>query len=544
MRRTLFFLGLVIPAFVFALEFVDHTKEHYTDAPFIPAESAAINILTEIGAVEGNPDGSFAPERTLNRAEFLKIVLRSDPAGFTDSGTRRCFPDVALEDWFGAYVCSARERNIVEGYPDGLFHPEREVNYAEALKILSELYYDDLIIESGDPWFAPYFRAAAEHATAFPGSLKPNSLLTRGQMARLAAAYRAEAEGFLEQYRAFERGEEESSSAFSSASSDSFSSSLPEASSSSFSSAPRYTFPAKSNLLLLGSTSQPLWSGLITPDEEIVIRRVELTFWNEVDSIAEMLLITSDGEEHVVLKKQPADAVDNKYYDWEGEAAIESALHIFAEKPIQFGIVARLKARDEGGFGGEVVDIKSVKIFAQNAELSRTTILNLSDVSKPRHSIVQTQIHSIQNALESLGILQTGAAKTVAAFTISGALVPGTELSIRELDFAIDIGSVVATNWTIQGGTGEFAPCSYDAEEEIVECANFPWPMGVVEPGKVFTLRADVKKKSGATTAFLQASLLSAGSPEIAGAIRWSDGTSNLTWIDGPSPLFIGTRWE
>jgi len=545
MRKVLLFLGVLLPTLALAMEFVDHTKEYYSDAPFIHAESAAINILTQIGAVEGNPDGTFDPKRTLNRAEFLKIVLLSDPAGFTDSGTRHCFPDVSLGDWFAAYVCSAKERAIVQGYPDRLFHPEREVNYAEALKILGELYNYDLIIESGDAWFAPYLRAASERGTAFPGSLKPESPLTRGQMARLAAAFRAEAEGSLEQYRAFERGQQ--TDPISSASSlpmSMASSSNSPISESSVSSAARYIFPAKSRLLLLGTTTEPLWSGIVQSDEEMVIRRVELTLWNGVDSADAFFLVMPDGKELVSLRRQPADAIDNRYYDWEGEVSPENALHIFPGKSVQLGLVARLKSRGEGGFAGEVLDIKSIKVFAQNTTLSQTVTLLPTDVYKPRHVVTQAAILGVQGAIEPSGLLQTGAGKTVAAFTISGSLIPGTELSLKELDFHLEIGSVVATNWTIQGGGGEFTPCSYDAEAEVVECANFPWPMGVVEPGKIFTLRADVKKKNGATTAFLQASLLLGGSPDALGAIRWSDGTANYTWIDLPSPLFVGTRWE
>ena len=51
----------------------------YRDGPFEQSQAVAINLLTNLGAITGNPDGTFRPGRRLNRAEFLKVAFLSHP---------------------------------------------------------------------------------------------------------------------------------------------------------------------------------------------------------------------------------------------------------------------------------------------------------------------------------------------------------------------------------------------------------------------------------------------------------------------------------
>lgn len=47
------------------------------------------------------------------------------------------FPDVYKEDYFYAYVINLKERQVVKGFPDGLFKPYREVTRGQAAKMLT-----------------------------------------------------------------------------------------------------------------------------------------------------------------------------------------------------------------------------------------------------------------------------------------------------------------------------------------------------------------------------------------------------------------------
>lgn len=81
---------------------------------------------------------------------------------------QNCFTDVK-DEWFAPYICYAKEKEWVDGYPDGSFKPAKFVNKAEAIKMLLETYSifdylkdDDVIYKDVDKntWFGPYIYSA------------------------------------------------------------------------------------------------------------------------------------------------------------------------------------------------------------------------------------------------------------------------------------------------------------------------------------------------------------------------------------------------
>src|SRR3989344_1671264 len=102
--------------------FAQTTASGFSDVRTTTPYATAIGTLKMNGVVEGYGDGSFKPNASINRAEFLKIVLegRSDDETFAGSN---CFPDVRTQ-WFAPYICFAQQEGIIEGYPDGTFKQE------------------------------------------------------------------------------------------------------------------------------------------------------------------------------------------------------------------------------------------------------------------------------------------------------------------------------------------------------------------------------------------------------------------------------------
>ncbi|MDH5597171.1 MAG: septal ring lytic transglycosylase RlpA family protein [Candidatus Peregrinibacteria bacterium] len=99
----------------------------------------AINYLQETGTVEGYPDGSFRPEQEVNRAETLKIILLGSGILVPEIQEQDIFPDVLYGTWYAKYVAKAKNLGIVSGDDDtGLFRPGDTINLAEILKILLE----------------------------------------------------------------------------------------------------------------------------------------------------------------------------------------------------------------------------------------------------------------------------------------------------------------------------------------------------------------------------------------------------------------------
>ncbi len=76
---------------------------------------------------------------------------------FADSG----FSDVKSTDWFFAYVTKAANNDIVSGYPDGTFRPQKLVSYAEFISMAMQGEKSD-DTHGSDHWAAPYYYAAID----------------------------------------------------------------------------------------------------------------------------------------------------------------------------------------------------------------------------------------------------------------------------------------------------------------------------------------------------------------------------------------------
>ncbi|MDX9970855.1 MAG: S-layer homology domain-containing protein [Candidatus Gracilibacteria bacterium] len=156
----------------------------------------AISVFYDLGLIKGYSDGTFRPENNLNRAELLAIVLDSVDADFSGQLLENCFKDVKNE-WFSAYVCYAKNHNIVAGYSDGNFKPGNNVTRAEALKItLSAFGFDidevpeDATISYNDAkisdWYGPYlYLGSKESIVSKDGRFNGGMAITRAEFVQL-----------------------------------------------------------------------------------------------------------------------------------------------------------------------------------------------------------------------------------------------------------------------------------------------------------------------------------------------------------------------
>lgn len=141
-----------------------HAAAQFSDSVNIPSwGKAAVTELYEAQIVSGNDDGSLAPWRTINRAEFLKILTTATNVDISSS-TTKSFPDVPNDAWFSPYVQTAVQLGWAEGYPDGYFRPGNTINRAEIAKLLSEAWDLSLELDASDTqWFEIYVRALEKH---------------------------------------------------------------------------------------------------------------------------------------------------------------------------------------------------------------------------------------------------------------------------------------------------------------------------------------------------------------------------------------------
>ncbi len=118
----------------------------------------AIGKLVDRGILKGNDDGTFMPERAVNRAEFCKILSTATGVDMFVP-LEPSFPDVQVDDWFFPYVETAKKEGWVKGYPDGTFRPGNKINRAEVSKVLVRAFGFDAPEEMHDEaWFDRYVR--------------------------------------------------------------------------------------------------------------------------------------------------------------------------------------------------------------------------------------------------------------------------------------------------------------------------------------------------------------------------------------------------
>lgn len=168
----------------------------YSDVDSTDDDCDAIEYVKSIGAMTGNPDGTFDPDGLLQRDQVAKIALEAF-GNFNGSvdycGGTNPFPDVVEADWAYQYVCRSKALDVIIGYlagPDaGYFRPARSVNRAEFLAIIlrnlggtmpTGSSYTD--VHSTD-WFADYAKYSKDNSLFVGSNLYPSNFTSRREVA-------------------------------------------------------------------------------------------------------------------------------------------------------------------------------------------------------------------------------------------------------------------------------------------------------------------------------------------------------------------------
>lgn len=182
----------------FALLFgVSFAQNKYLDNAEIPSWATnAIELVQEKNVMTGFGDGTFQPSRNLNRAEALVLIFRTKgiDANLISDNKRSTFSDVPRGSWFEKSVIYSTEKGWIKGFPDGKFHPEKELNKAELSVLLQRVYElelnEDKIPRFSDvqeeSWFkeavlALYANDLIRHDRAF--KFFPDSKVSRAEAA-------------------------------------------------------------------------------------------------------------------------------------------------------------------------------------------------------------------------------------------------------------------------------------------------------------------------------------------------------------------------
>lgn len=556
-RLALSSLLFAVPLTAFALDYTD-VSSRYNDQPFSKAEAAGISVLTNIGAVSGNPDGTFAAERTLNRAEFLKIAYESNDRVLVSSDDAdSCFPDVRKPDWFSKYVCLAKERGDIEGYPDGMFHPERSVNYVEAIKILVELF--DYSLPEPAPnerwaWYTGYWKAADEHDVLLPMDLAADVFLTRGQMARLTAAFLAEDAGELSQYRDFEKGKKGSSSSSrtssvssgsgasnSATSSVSSVSSTSSVSSSAQSSVLTVFSPSISRFLVAGTTTPVILDGLFSGAEsDGDLYRVELELQREIVSIDRMMLVDQYGR--TIVELLPQTYSNQNHTKWRVE--VNSGTYMIPKNTSQrLGIRITTDSYGGGSTSNELFELKTLSLWVVERSTGASRQIVPTETHYPMHQTSFGRITSVRNTLATSMTVPQGQGRTLGTFAIMGMASTGAALDVKSLTFTLQTTDVSVSGLRITGIPGALqSDCGTETTDGKV-VINCDIPPGIQRIGTdplVFSITANLTVAAAKNAGMVQLIASSPGGLTSLGAVRWTDQSSTFNWIESDVELDSG----
>lgn len=131
-------IALVCAAAMFAINL---TTMAFSDTSGHWAEND-INEMTAAGYLDGYPDGTFLPDKSVSRAEFLKIItLRY---GITQNvNGHMLWGDVRADDWYSGYSAAGL---LIPEYTDGNLYPSEPLQRYEAALALLMIYgidYED-----------------------------------------------------------------------------------------------------------------------------------------------------------------------------------------------------------------------------------------------------------------------------------------------------------------------------------------------------------------------------------------------------------------
>lgn len=120
MKKFLLML-LVVLTVTFSMAFATN----YTDLPVTHWAYKPISEMTEKNILSGYPDGSFAPDNSITRAEFAKILVLT--LNLTSTSSDVSFEDVPTTHWAHNYISTAS--NYLSGYSIGttlLYMPDSD----------------------------------------------------------------------------------------------------------------------------------------------------------------------------------------------------------------------------------------------------------------------------------------------------------------------------------------------------------------------------------------------------------------------------------
>ena len=159
-----------------------------------------INELSEKGIINGMGDGTFAPNNTLTKGQFLKLIISASLPDVDLSKAKEKF-----EHWAAGYVTVAENYDVIEKGSIDASNIDEPISRLEVVKILSmcdinirlniqetigSLPFNDVGTLSSSEVLLLKHAVAKEVINGYSdGSFKPNNNLTRAEASKILSIY-------------------------------------------------------------------------------------------------------------------------------------------------------------------------------------------------------------------------------------------------------------------------------------------------------------------------------------------------------------------
>jgi hypothetical protein len=171
---------------------------NFTDTATFWAKPA-IDNLASYNLISGYQDATFKPDATITRAEFAAIVSKALKLNASGS-VMTSFADVPSQHWASPAIDAAVKGGLMTGYPNGSFAPNANISRAEAIAVLvkaakfapvSQTQAQNIVDANGSvsntpSWAVPAVAVALNQGVigqAAPAISSLNSPTSRGEVA-------------------------------------------------------------------------------------------------------------------------------------------------------------------------------------------------------------------------------------------------------------------------------------------------------------------------------------------------------------------------
>ena len=160
------FLSLVLAlVMTMSLVTVSAGAKDFSDDDSITYQEA-VDVISEIGVVDGSPGGDFKPTDVLTRGAAAKIIcnlILGPTTASALSASTAPFKDVPVSNTFAGYITYCAQEKIINGYSDGTFRPTATLSGNAFMKmLLGALGYDSSVEGyTGSNWSVAVIKQAA-----------------------------------------------------------------------------------------------------------------------------------------------------------------------------------------------------------------------------------------------------------------------------------------------------------------------------------------------------------------------------------------------